>query len=71
MTADEVRQYASRFQGTKTFEPSASNLPDLVVEHDDTDIRLWFTNDRLQKVQVAWISRPMKFTEESVIDLCR
>ena len=70
MSTAEVSTYASRFDGTSIHKPDATNHPDLVVKHDVTNVNLWFENDKLRSVEVAWISRPMRYTTESRRDLC-
>ena len=71
MSADEIRSYALRFPQCLTFEPnSPSRTSELVVQHEDTDIRCFLEGGKLRAVQVTWISRPMKRTVEEERPLC-
>jgi hypothetical protein len=71
MTERTVRNVAAMYPGTIVYRPDRSNLPDLVLKHDDTRINCWFHADRLIAIQIAWISEPAKITEEQRISLCR
>jgi hypothetical protein len=71
MSRDDVRRYAENFNGTTVYDPERSNLPDLVVEHGDTHVGCYFSEGRLARVQVSWISKPTKRTMESERNLCK
>ena len=71
MTPDEITRYASTYDETDVYEPGGTNLPDLVGAHDETQVRCWLREGKLQAVEVAWISQPMRYTTEERRDLCK
>lgn len=70
MTREEITRYAGTYEGTVVYKPGPTNLPDLVVKHGETQVRCWLSEGKLQAVQVAWISQPMRYTTEERRDIC-
>lgn len=70
MPEEALRLYAQTFKGTSVHVPGPTNLPDLVVNHGVTRIHCWFSEGKLQTVEIVWISAPMKVTTEPKKNLC-
>jgi len=71
MTRQEVKQYAGSYRDLYINDhPGGTNLPHMVLVHSGTYINLWFDDDALRRVQVTWVSAPMKLSEDVPRDLC-
>ncbi len=71
MSPAEVATYAQKYEGTRAYVPGPSNLPALRVEHGITTVDLWFSGEKLESLEVKWISEPMKLTVQPRKYLCK
>ena len=70
MSREEVRVYAQQFEGTQVVERRAENYPPFVVVHEETRIGCWFRDDRLESVQIFWVSAPTTVSRKPVMNVC-
>jgi len=70
ISEEELNRYAATFRGALVHKPEQPSQIDVIIIHGGTHVRCWLPNEKLEVIQVSWISGIMKVTTESKRYLC-